>query len=91
MGDDDKDLLYKFLDELLFRLSSGKQIVCKHVEIKNLDIGKDGLYHLEGLGQGEPFDLKKHPQGTEIKAITLASLQVNETTDRTDAYVIVDI
>jgi len=37
------------------------------------------------------FDKKKHPQGTEIKAITYSAMQIHEVENRTDVYVIVDI
>lgn len=44
--------------------------------------------------QGERFDLAKHPQGTEVKAITYSNMQVHEPREedgRVDVYVIVDI
>ena len=37
------------------------------------------------------MDLSRHPQGTEIKAITYSNMQVHETEDRSDVSVIVDI
>ena len=40
---------------------------------------------------GEKFDLEKHPQGTEVKAITYSAMQIHEKEDRCDLYVIVDI
>lgn len=40
---------------------------------------------------GNIFDPSKHPQGTEIKAITYSNMQINENEDRCDLYVIVDI
>ena len=40
---------------------------------------------------GDTFDQTLHPQGTEIKAITYSNMQIHETADRTDLYVIVDI
>jgi SHS2 domain-containing protein len=47
--------------------------------------------------EGEKFDLSKHPQGTEVKAITYSAMQIHEkpaegtTPARVDVYVIVDI
>ena len=45
--------------------------------------------------KGECFDLTKHPQGTEIKAITYSNMQVNGLEDpkaeKIDIFVIVDI
>ncbi len=40
---------------------------------------------------GDIYDQQKHPQGTEIKAITYSNMQIHEGAERTDLYVIVDI
>jgi SHS2 domain-containing protein len=47
---------------------------------------------VEALGQGEVFDPQRHPQGTEIKAITYSAMQIiSEEADRIHMYFIVDI
>ena len=46
-------------------------MVCKQVKILDMDL-KEFKIKVQGLG--ETFDLKKHPQGTEIKAITCVHL-----------------
>lgn len=43
---------------------------------------------------GAPFAVwrsHRHPQGTEIKAITYSNMQIHEKEGRADVYVIVDI
>jgi SHS2 domain-containing protein len=40
---------------------------------------------------GCAFDIAKHVQGTEIKAITYSNMQVHEAADKAELYVIVDI
>lgn len=40
---------------------------------------------------GETFDLNKHTQGTEVKAITYSNMQVHETPEKHEVYVILDI
>jgi SHS2 domain-containing protein len=40
---------------------------------------------------GEKYDKIKHTQGTEIKAITYSNMQVIESNDFSEVYVIVDI
>ena len=41
--------------------------------------------------KGESFDLKKHPQGTEVKAITYSNMQIHEELPTHDIFVILDI
>ena len=41
--------------------------------------------------RGEKFEKSRHVQGTEVKAITYSAMQVIETSDKTDIYVIIDI
>jgi SHS2 domain-containing protein len=43
------------------------------------------------FSHGDIFDQTKHPPGTEIKAITYSNMQIHETEERADLYVIVDI
>jgi SHS2 domain-containing protein len=40
---------------------------------------------------GEPFDLKKHPQGTEVKAITYSAMQIVQNPEKFEIFVIIDI
>lgn len=46
---------------------------------------------IKAEGHGEAFDLSKHPQGTEVKAITYSNMQIYNTTDKHECYVIIDI
>ena len=48
-------------------------------------------YTCVSSAEGERFDVGRHPQGTEVKAVTYSNLQVNVKEGRTDVYVIVDI
>ena len=40
---------------------------------------------------GEEFDIQKHPQGTEVKAITYSNMQIYDEEDRHEVFVIIDI
>jgi SHS2 domain-containing protein len=89
-GDDLKSLLFKFMDEFLFHFSA-EYFVVKDLEIISFD---QDTFTIVVRAQGETFDLDKHTQGTEIKAITYSNMQIHENTqdqNRTDIYVIVDI
>jgi SHS2 domain-containing protein len=80
-------LIYHFMDEWLYKFSTDEFIV-KACEIVALDKVN---WTITAVGYGETMDLTKHEQGTEVKAITFSAMQVKETPDKTDVYVVVDI
>lgn len=88
-GRDLKSLLYKFLDEFLYNFST-EDNVCKDVRITMFDAER---MRLRAVGHGEKFSLDKHPQGTEIKAITYSHMQIYDRPEkeRPEIFVIVDI
>ena len=89
-GADLEKFLFRYLDELLYRFCA-ESVVCRDVAVA-LAPRKDGdPYAARITTTGERFDLAKHPQGTEVKAITYSAMQVHATPDRTDIFVIVDI
>merc|ERR1711918_81367 len=49
------------------------------------------LSTVKAVLHGEIFDLRKHPQGTEIKAITYSAMKIEQVENRSDLYVIVDL
>eukprot|EP01006_Ploeotia_vitrea_P047391 TRINITY_DN67124_c0_g1_i1.p3 TRINITY_DN67124_c0_g1~~TRINITY_DN67124_c0_g1_i1.p3 ORF type:complete len:124 (-),score=62.43 TRINITY_DN67124_c0_g1_i1:116-487(-) len=88
-GHDMHSLLFAVLDEFLFHFSTEDTIV-RDVRVTDCDLHS---FKVTARGFGERFDLAKHPQGTEIKAITYSNMQVHtdKKTGRVDIYVIVDI
>ena len=58
------------------------------VEITEIDLKN---FKIKAIGFGEEFDLKKHPKGTEVKAITYSAMKIVQKQDRVDCYVVVDI
>lgn len=71
-GHDMLDLLYHLLDEFLFSFGT-ELIAVRFVDI--LEFDQENL-RIRARGRGERFNLKKHPQGTEIKAITMHQMKV---------------
>jgi len=82
-----QSLLFKYLDEFLFRFCTD-YFCCKKAQIIEFD-RKNFSIRLQAYG--EIYDQLKHSQGTEIKAITYSYMQIHEHENRSDLYVIVDI
>ncbi|XP_045332493.1 protein archease isoform X4 [Leopardus geoffroyi] len=60
---------------------------CPEVKVLHID---QRNFKLRSIGWGEEFSLSKHPQGTEVKAITYSAMQVyNE--EKPEVFVIIDI
>lgn len=91
-GHDIESLLYHFLDELLFLFSCEPFLICSKVVITEfITEGED--FRIKCKCYGEEFTLGKHPQGTEVKAITYSAMQiVNEPEQhKFEVFVIIDI
>ena len=86
-GADMKKFIFRFLDELLYAFT-GDDIACRTVSVK---LHSRDPFKATVTTTGEKFDLEKHPQGTEVKAITYSAMRVTEAEGRTDVLVIVDI
>ncbi|XP_047649031.1 protein archease isoform X1 [Phacochoerus africanus] len=86
-GDDLQSLLFHFLDEWLYKFSADEFFIPREVKVLNID---QRNFKLRSIGWGEEFSLSKHPQGTEVKAITYSAMQVyNE--EKPEVFVIIDI
>ena len=87
-GHDLNSLLFHFLDELLVAFSCEEYLLFKDIEITEFDRDQ---WTITAVGYGECMDLNKHPQGTEVKAITYSAMQIKETKDKCECLVVVDI
>ena len=86
-GHDLHSLLYNFLDEWLFQFNA-EYFVCRRVKVTSFDRER---WRIVSTGCGEAFELGRHPQGIEVKAITYSAMRVTEDDGRVDVLVIVDI
>ncbi|KAB0400883.1 protein archease isoform X1 [Balaenoptera ricei] len=86
-GDDLQSLLFHFLDEWLYKFSADEFFVAREVKVLNID---QRNFKLRSIGWGEKFSLSKHPQGTEVKAITYSAMQVYDE-EKPEVFVIIDI
>ncbi|CAG5115629.1 unnamed protein product [Candidula unifasciata] len=87
-GDDILSLLYRFLDEFLFVFSTEPFFIPRVIKITEFDLE---TFKIKAQGFGESFDTAKHPQGTEVKAITYSNMQVHQDLDTHNIFVIIDI
>ena len=88
-GHDLHSLIYSYLDEWLFDFHD-TGFIPKLVDISELQ-RSNTTWRIVSSGKGEVMDINRHPQGTEVKAITYSGMKVEETEDRCDIYVVVDI
>jgi SHS2 domain-containing protein len=86
--DDILNLVFKWLDEWLFIFSAEPFFIARKIVIKEFDADRG---YIKAVGYGETFDIKKHPQGTEVKAITYSNMQVHKDKQTNDIYVMIDI
>ncbi|KAK4538856.1 hypothetical protein RGQ29_032310 [Quercus rubra] len=96
-SEDLKGLLYRYLDEILFLFNAEPYLLSKRVRIlefkKVKDTGDscDEKYYIKAECYGESFSIDKHPQGTEIKAITYSAMRIVDDPNKHEVYFIVDI
>lgn len=91
-GHDLESLLFHFLDELLFLFSCEPFLICNKVEITEFT-AKDDDFRIVCTCYGEEFEIGKHPQGTEVKAITYSAMQIVKEPEKSnyEVFVIIDI
>jgi SHS2 domain-containing protein len=89
-GEDMQSLLFHFLDEWLFGFSAEPFFIPRKVMITEFD--RDN-FRIRATGYGEEFNIAKHPQGTEVKAITYSAMQIydDDEKDQHELFVIIDI
>lgn len=90
-GHDLESLLFHFLDELLFLFSAEPFLICSKLVITEFTQGEE--FNIKCKCYGEEFQLGKHPQGTEVKAITYSAMQIINAADtnKFEVFVIIDI
>lgn len=48
-------------------------------------------FHIRAAAYGEEFQIGKHPQGSEVKAITYSNMQIHDNEGKFEVFVIIDI
>lgn len=86
-GHDLHSLLYNFMDECLYIFHT-ESFAIKEVIIRSIDLN---AFKITALAKGGLFDVNKHSQGTEVKAITYSNMQIITKEEKAEVFVIVDI
>ena len=74
-GEDLYQLLYKWIDGLLFYTDS-EGLVFSRFKVEPIERLEEGGYRLRGHAWGEPFDPERHPHRTIVKAMTYAMMEI---------------
>lgn len=92
IGHDLESLLFHFLDELLFLFSCEPFLICNKLKITEFE-AEGEEFRIRCKCYGEEFQLGKHPQGTEVKAITYSAMHIVNEPDvgKFEVFVIIDI
>jgi len=85
---DMESMFFRFLDELLVIFFVEGYLLFRDVKITSFDREN---WEIHGVGYGEVMDLSRHPQGTEVKAITYSAMQIYEEDNKVELYVVLDI
>jgi len=85
---DMESMFFRFLDELLVIFFIEGYLLFRDVKITSFDREN---WEINGFGYGEVMDLSRHPQGTEVKAITYSAMQIYEEDNKVELYVVLDI
>ena len=83
-GDRDDDLLFDWLDELLYASATRRMVFCDF----DVRVEPGGL---NATARGEPIDPQRHHLDVEVKAITYHGLKVQQDGDGWLSEVIVDV
>lgn len=86
-GEDLESLLFHFLDDWLYNFSGELSFIPREVKVVHFDRTN---FKIRSIGWGEEFCLSKHPQGTEVKAITYSAMQIHDK-EKPEIFAIIDI
>jgi SHS2 domain-containing protein len=87
-AEDEGALLYDWLDRLIY-FHDSENIVMSKFKVK-ISRTKDG-FKLSAQAWGEPFDPAKHPERTDVKAMTYHMMEIKHEKNRCSVQAVVDI
>ena len=88
-GEDLYALLYEWLEALIV-LFDAEGLIFSRFIVHKIE-RKNNEWHLTGEVWGEAFNIDKHPQGTEVKAITYAEMEIQKEESHVRLQFVLDI
>jgi len=88
-ADDEKALLYSWLEALLVKFEI-EEMLCSKFKISKLDCTSNG-FRLKAEIWGEKFNPRQHPQKVGVKAVTYHRMEIIKTPRRVTLKFILDI
>ncbi|MBI2667446.1 archease [Candidatus Woesearchaeota archaeon] len=86
-SDNIENLLFKFLEELVF-LKDAKYLVFNKFKV---NIKEDKIFELKATAFGDNIDIKKHNLKVDVKAVTMHKFKVEKINNIWKAFVILDV
>ena len=76
-SEDYKSLLFDWIDNLIYYFGT-ELFIASEIHITKMEKLESNMITLSAVLHGEVFDLKKHPQESEVKAMTYSFMKVGE-------------
>jgi len=84
-----KEFLFNFMQEVLYAAACEPYFMTRQIEVIEFNQSK---YSIRAKLKGENFEVKRHGgEGTEVKAITYSAMRIDESEEKCEIWVIVDI
>jgi SHS2 domain-containing protein len=88
-GEDLYALLYEWIEALIV-LFDAEGLIFSRFTVYKIE-QRTNEWHLTSEVRGETFDIDRHPQGTEVKAITYAEMEIQKEESHVRLQFVLDI
>lgn len=75
-SEDMKSLLFDWIDQLIF-LFDTEYLIANKITIQQFTTGPE-KFHLKAILEGEEFEIGRHTQKSEVKAMTYSFMEIGE-------------
>jgi SHS2 domain-containing protein len=76
-SEDYESLLFDWIDNLIYLFGTELFVACK-IQVTKLEKTESQMFTLSAILHGDEFDISKHPQESEVKAMTYSFMKIGE-------------